>query len=267
MNGSQKNNAFTLIELLVVISIIAILVALLLPALSAAREVSLDTQCQTQVRSLVAADLAYINDNKDAFSSAEEWVDSFNLNGGDPITQNPPPTDISSVRDGTLFEYMNNSAESYICPIGVDVLNNGSDLKHTYSKNRFAGTSYHPPFISGYKSANLWQYMRETISSVQSAPSAFAVFAEENDVAIGGGYGGAPLNDGILLTQPGNISGRDGLASFHQSQAGQLNGQSYVGFADGHVNAEKYNEPDIGTVPQGTVNNATRLMIDVIPNE
>ena len=53
---------FTLVELLAVISIIAMLVALLLPALSKARESAGRVACASNLRQLVTASFAYMND-------------------------------------------------------------------------------------------------------------------------------------------------------------------------------------------------------------
>lgn len=53
---------FTLIELLVVIGIIAVLISILLPVVSSAREASYRTACASNMRQLLVATFAYMND-------------------------------------------------------------------------------------------------------------------------------------------------------------------------------------------------------------
>ncbi len=55
----RKPNGFTLIELLVVVSIIALLVAILIPALAQARELTNQTVCLTNFRSVLLGFLLY----------------------------------------------------------------------------------------------------------------------------------------------------------------------------------------------------------------
>jgi prepilin-type N-terminal cleavage/methylation domain-containing protein len=63
MSKLRHTAAFTLIELLVVISIIALLVGILLPALGAARESARGVVCQTHVKNLSTAFVAYATDH------------------------------------------------------------------------------------------------------------------------------------------------------------------------------------------------------------
>jgi prepilin-type N-terminal cleavage/methylation domain-containing protein len=62
----RRPRGFTLIELLVVITIIGVLVALLLPALAAALNLAESLSCQSNLRQIATAVLAYASDNKGA---------------------------------------------------------------------------------------------------------------------------------------------------------------------------------------------------------
>ena len=213
-------NGFTLIELLVVISIIALLIAILLPALGAAREAARDTQCKSNLHQLITSEMAYVADNKNNFSRATEWVDCYRIVELGTSSGGGDASDITEIENGTLFEYMAQSPEAYICPVGINVLRDlpsgavGDQYVRTYSKNAFAGgPGWYGEPGRFYATSGLLGLFRESPDNLQSSASEFAVYTEENDFGIAG-YGGAPYNDGILFTRPGS-TGNDNLASFH----------------------------------------------------
>src|SRR5580765_3368708 len=59
----RPRRAFTLVELLVVIGIIAVLIAILLPVLSSARKSAQSAQCASNLRQILLASTAYIQEN------------------------------------------------------------------------------------------------------------------------------------------------------------------------------------------------------------
>ena len=65
------SRGFTLIELLVVISIIAILAGLLLPAIGLVKDQAKQARCQSSIRQVVMAGLAYTNDQEGALVDVE----------------------------------------------------------------------------------------------------------------------------------------------------------------------------------------------------
>lgn len=81
---------FTLIELLVVVAIIAIIAALLLPAIAQVRSASRKTQCQSRMRQIGVAAMAYAGDHEEVLApcwvsgtlSPQEWRTRYGYWGG-----------------------------------------------------------------------------------------------------------------------------------------------------------------------------------------
>src|SRR6266705_5082074 len=70
----QRARAFTLVELLVVIAIIAILIGILIPVLSKVRERGRIAVCQSNIRQVCAAWIAYALDH-DGEMISPPWYD------------------------------------------------------------------------------------------------------------------------------------------------------------------------------------------------
>lgn len=270
----KRTHGFTLIELLVVISIIALLIAILLPALGAARDAALDTQCKSNLRQLITADLSYLSDNR-TLSAASEWVDAHGIVRDGRQTSGGDPSDPTEIEDGVLYDYLSSANEAYRCPIGIEALNPanlpagaaGSEYVRTYSKNAYAGPAGWFGEAGRFYASRL-EHFRQTPDQLKGGASDFAVFSEENDFPITG-YGGAKYNDGILFVDFGSVT-NDSLASFHNAGSDIETGKGYVAFADGHVVPRSYREPDVSvvTLPDRTRRRFTatgRLVFDGVP--
>lgn len=101
----KSPRGFTLLEMLVVIAIIVMLAAILLPSIGRARDVANVTVCQTNLRQIAIAWLAYAGDNDGRIVSSNTgrgmWVDSG--------------TDEGALKRGALYPYLRET-RIYRCP-------------------------------------------------------------------------------------------------------------------------------------------------------
>jgi prepilin-type N-terminal cleavage/methylation domain-containing protein/prepilin-type processing-associated H-X9-DG protein len=79
---SVRTRGFTLIELLVVIAIIAILAAILFPVFAKAREKARQSSCQSNLKQVALACIAYAQDFDEKMPSALRWQGTGIGNGG-----------------------------------------------------------------------------------------------------------------------------------------------------------------------------------------
>jgi prepilin-type N-terminal cleavage/methylation domain-containing protein/prepilin-type processing-associated H-X9-DG protein len=91
IHGSSRR-AFTLVELLVVIGIIAVLVGILLPVINSARGTATAVACQSNLRQLSTALLAYAAESKGSFPPGYFWHNMrLNVAGNGRGTPTPTP--------------------------------------------------------------------------------------------------------------------------------------------------------------------------------
>lgn len=194
---NRKKQGFTLVELLVVLAVIGILAGMIFPALKRGLVKAHDEKCRTNLKQLHTACISYANDHEGKLPYAQSYekcgrVPIYNQYSAwvswSPADCNPDtlssfwgsnkekssslyhdrghgPYARFGVENGQIFEYMNKSAEHYVCPTAekISIEENGVKEKiyRTYAMNEFF-------FSEGYKA--WWRDPRkiQTIGSSES---------------------------------------------------------------------------------------------------
>jgi prepilin-type N-terminal cleavage/methylation domain-containing protein/prepilin-type processing-associated H-X9-DG protein len=254
MTRYTKAKAFTLIELLVVISIIALLVGILLPALGAARESARGVVCQTHLKNLSTAFVAYGTDNNGWWPSWQSagrpglentWVPSgvyVKPDGEEPF--------FVDLAEGTLWNYTPDYGV-FECPSdpwapwssGLSY----SVSHHIYNapRSNFPGTSVEPA-VHVATSEGTYSYPQ---SDRFVEPSNLAFILDEGGCIEGNWDQG--VNDGYFERLdvnfpnsgfpdlPGAYTGNGDKSKWYHA------GGSAFGFADGHGEVRKRNDEEI----------------------
>jgi prepilin-type N-terminal cleavage/methylation domain-containing protein len=257
----KRNHAFTLIELLVVISIIALLIAILLPALGKAMESAKESQCQSNLRQLGIAQFAYVADNKGQFTSPRKWVGPQGKPGYND------PTNINTVWDGELYEYVGDSDEIYLCPIATEKLDTRNWSNRPLVRN----------YVQNWNVGPTNQYSSELLDHEGiKRTSELVIFTEENTFTIPR-FSSYTMNDGYLLARFSPTDNRtvDSFASFHGTTDDLKEGFCFAVFADGHVGPVdyrgsydgqfKWKNPETGV--NEVMNRTAMWCLDKVPNE
>ncbi len=222
---NRRYAAFTLIELLVVVAIIAILMAVLLPSLSNARNQAKAVTCQTNIRSLVIADMIYADEN-------QNWT-----------------TPVSITMNGTLYHWWdflkpNWSNRQYRTPAGTTAPapfcaalfdRNNAHQVTSVGKNDVTGYHFNNMLYGGM--AHLGGGRR---TGFAANPSRIARVWDDTQVYRTwqpNADGGFPDQITVPTAPPTNGNG----AGWYQLDFRHPGNGMNVGMMDGHVEVLKYN--------------------------
>ncbi len=224
---------FTLIELLVVIAIIAVLAALLLPALSGAKAQAYKTQCISNLRQLAIAWQIYPDEHQDrlvangylsAMNEARLWVAGGEHLHPEFFTNRAALTDSRYA----LFADSIKGPGVYKCPADR-------------SEPEWAGVSF-PKLRSYSLNAHMgWAHPANAIlSSTATLFRRPADFARHSPSQLFTFVDGAPLN----VCTPAFVLYTGGSGWFWHRPSAEHRGAGTLAFADGHVEARKWEDPE-----------------------
>jgi prepilin-type N-terminal cleavage/methylation domain-containing protein/prepilin-type processing-associated H-X9-DG protein len=229
----MRRRAFTLVELLVVIAIIAVLIAILLPVLSSARKSAQAAQCASNLRQIMLAATAYIQDNRGYWPPAhlDYLVKNKNRWHGERATTSGP-FDFN----GSVLKRFLQTKQIKLCP-AFEPTKAGFEAScggYGYN-NHYIGSSMDDP-----ASANLvlgpgaWDQQIGNVPAKQNMirrPSEKIAFA---DAAIASSP--SQIIEYSFVEPPTNGTGGHTSPSLHFRHSKRAN----IAWADGHITAERF---------------------------
>ncbi len=266
MNKPRQMVAFTLIELLVVISIIALLVGILLPALGAARESARGLVCQTHVKNLSTAFVAYATDNNQWWPGwakigstdlqnkvAGAWIPTGSLVSTGVVPSTGYANDISK---GSLWQYTPDKGV-FECP-SDPFAHLSSGVSYTISHHIYrnvrpafaAQTSMEPAVkvtitgppnvIMHYPQSDKFRNPSNLIFIVDEGGPAEDLVGSGPDIGVNDGY----FQD-LWSDQPGGNRGVADRTKWYHA------GGAAFGFADGHGEIRKEADEEVYKYSRG----------------
>ncbi len=219
-NFPIRTKAFTLIEMLVVVAVISILLGILMPAAGMALHRARTVQCLGNLRKIINAAHQYADDHGDRFPYANRWAMDY---GHISWARR------DSVEDGTLFPYLGENINVYLCPEFARVYRLQPAVSHH--------TAYFSYCMNEYFVSHSWHGYQATRATIL-APSDLGLFSEENPFTTP--YNPWIINNPMLgVGYYGQANHHvDAIGSYHSPQGTDLSsgdGHGNVAFADGSV--------------------------------
>lgn len=239
-------SGFTLVELLVVIAVIAVVAALLFPVFAAAKETASRSRCAAQLKQLVAAAIAYADDNSGRYVPAAKDIFAQNPPGGrwrwhGYRERSKEPFD---PRKGPLWSYLARSGGLKQCPSALHLKGVQQFAAafepgcggYGYNAAYVGGTAYRNPYPEAAEIASLTSDIASPQKTVMFTDAAMAMF----DVSAGKGV----LVEYSFAEPPLSVfTGPDGRTQSIPTSSPSIHfrhgGRVTVGWVDGHVTSER----------------------------
>lgn len=246
---------FTLIELLVVIAIIAILAAILFPVFTTSQQSGRRAKCLSQLKQLVAASLAYADDNGGRFVPAANDISSANLHRWHGV-RSATDRDFDPAA-GPLWPYLGKSGGLRKCPL-LQLMMTKTQAQTAAYESGCGGYGYNYLYVGGtyYRNSTLiaqqvaskYGDLANPTRTIMFTDAAMARISRGTVVTVEESFAYAPY----LPDQSGGLTSTQLSPSVHFRHGGMAS----VGWCDGHVTSEKMSctmdGPNAYGVPSGS---------------